>query len=135
MKNQVAFRVVNLAAAVSGGIPIEWQGREFASGPLIMALDPESEPGSGLLDYQERRARAEFRVLMHFPELARMLEEFGADAEFSVRSAVGCRAAPEFLPYARRIFALRSDFPRPNKQGSHRLAEEVRTSRHATFQR
>ncbi|HYZ87571.1 MAG TPA: hypothetical protein VE621_24360 [Bryobacteraceae bacterium] len=83
MKNQVAFRVVDLAAAVGDGIPIEWQGREFASGPLIMALDPDNEPSSGLLDYPERRACAEFRVLMHFPELARTLEELGADAEFS----------------------------------------------------
>ena len=83
MKNQIAFRVADLAAAVSDGIPIEWQGREFASGRLIMALDPDSEPSYGLLDYPERRACVEFRVLMHFPELARTLEELGADAEFS----------------------------------------------------
>ncbi len=48
-----------------------------------MALDPDGEPSHGLLDYPKRLACAEFRVLMHFPELARTLEELGADAEFS----------------------------------------------------
>ena len=81
--NQVLFRVANLDAAVPGGIPVEWRGREFSSGPLMMALDSEAGPSLGSLDYSERRARVEFRVTMAFPELARTLEDLGAAAEFS----------------------------------------------------
>jgi hypothetical protein len=83
LKNQVSFQVANLDAIVSDGIPVEWQGREFGSGPLMMTLDSEAGPSLGSLDYSERRARVEFHVRMTFPEFAQTLEQLGAAAEFS----------------------------------------------------
>jgi hypothetical protein len=62
---------------------VEWQGREFSSGPLVMTLDSEAGPSLGSLDYSERRAQVEFRVKMAFPEFARTLEDLGAAIDFS----------------------------------------------------
>jgi hypothetical protein len=83
LKNDVSFQVADLAAVVHDGIPVEWQGREFASGPLVMTLDPEAGPSVGSLNYSERRAQVEFRVRMTFPAFAQTLEDLGASAEFS----------------------------------------------------
>jgi hypothetical protein len=83
MQDQISFRVTSLAAVAADGVPVSWQGREFASGPLLIDLDPEAEPSCGLLDYPSRRARAEFHVQMRFPELAQTLEELGAAPEFT----------------------------------------------------
>ena len=83
MKNQLSFQVVHLAAAAPDGIPVEWQGREFASGPLMIHLDPDAGPSLGSLDYSQGRARVEFRVAMAFPEFAQTLTDLGVAAEFS----------------------------------------------------
>jgi hypothetical protein len=83
LRDQVSFQVANLDAVVAGGIPVEWQGREFASGPLRMTLDSEAGSSLGSLDYSERRARVEFRVTMAFPEFAQTLADLGAASEFS----------------------------------------------------
>ena len=83
MKNQVSFEVMNLAAVVPGGIPVQWQGREFSSGPLLMTLDSEAGASLGSLDYSDRRARVEFRVKMAFPEFAQTLEELGTARDFA----------------------------------------------------
>ena len=83
LKNQISFQVANLDAVVTGGIPVEWRGREFPSGPLMMTLDSEVGPSAGSLDYSERRAKVEFRVKLSFPEFAHTLKDLGAAAEFS----------------------------------------------------
>jgi hypothetical protein len=83
LKNQISFQVANLAAVVPEGIPVEWQGREFASGPLVMTLDAEAGASLGSIDYSERHARVEFRVVMTFPEFASTLEDLGGGSECS----------------------------------------------------
>ncbi|MBI3697172.1 MAG: hypothetical protein HY238_20345 [Acidobacteria bacterium] len=77
--NQVAFRVTALEAGVPEGVPIEWQGRELASGPLTIELDEDSQASRGALDYSRRRAQAEFHVRLKFPEFAAMLADLGID--------------------------------------------------------
>jgi hypothetical protein len=78
MLPKTEFRVTGLNACVPGGVPVVWQGRELASGPLTIEL--EDSPGNrGELDYEERRARAEFHVRLGFPELAATLGELGVD--------------------------------------------------------
>lgn len=76
------FHVSAFAACVPEGLTLEWRGREFASGPLILELDREADPGSshGVLDYDRRRASAEFHVQVTFPRFAGELEELGVDA-------------------------------------------------------
>lgn len=79
--DSIGFRIVALAASVPEGIPMEWQGRELASGPLTIELDESSqgEGNRGLLDYAQRRAQADFRVRITFPELTSALEDLGLD--------------------------------------------------------
>ena len=79
--DSIGFRIVALAASVPEGIPMEWQGRELASGPLTVELDESSqgEGNRGLLDYAQRRAQADFRVRITFPELTSALEDLGVD--------------------------------------------------------
>lgn len=79
--DSIGFRIVALAASVPEGIPMEWQGRELASGPLTIELDESSqgEGNRGLLDYAQRRAQADFRVRITFPELTSVLEDLGLD--------------------------------------------------------
>ena len=75
-EDRVAFQVTALEAGAPEGVPIEWQGREFASGPLAIELD---EGSRGVLDYSRRRAEAEFHVRLRFPEFAGTLAELGMD--------------------------------------------------------
>lgn len=83
MKDKILFQVAKLAAEAPEGVAIEWQGRHLASGPLKIELDEEAGPSQGSLDYGAAEAKAEFRVKMSFPELAREFSELGVDAEFS----------------------------------------------------
>ena len=75
----IGFRVIALEASVPEGIPMEWQGRVLACGPLTVELDESSqgEGNEGLLDYARRRAQADFRVRITFPELTSALEILG----------------------------------------------------------
>ena len=78
----LTFRVTGLSASVPEGVPVVWQGREMASGPLTIQL--EDHPGNGgELDYSERKARATFHVRMAFPELAGALSGLGVDPSFT----------------------------------------------------
>jgi hypothetical protein len=79
------FHVSNLIATVPEGLMIHWRGREFASGPLTVELDQDADPGRshGVLDYDRRRACAEFHVQVTFPQFASMLEELSVDAELT----------------------------------------------------
>jgi hypothetical protein len=60
----VNFKITSLAAQVDERVPFEWQGKEFDSGPLTVELDENASAGAnqGLLNYSERRARAEFHL-------------------------------------------------------------------------
>jgi len=78
----VTFDITKLGTTVAEGVLVEWQGREFNSGPLIIELD-EDRHGHGVLDYDRRRARAEFPVRLKFPEFADLLESLGADPELT----------------------------------------------------
>lgn len=75
---RVPFQVTQLTASVPQGVPIEWQGRTFSSGPLTVTLD-DSCRSLGVLDYEDRHAEAEFRIKMEFPEFADLLESLGVD--------------------------------------------------------
>jgi hypothetical protein len=74
----VPFQVTQLTASVPQGVPIEWQGRNFSSGPLNVTLD-EGGCSQGVLNYETRKAEAEFRVKLDFPEFADLLEGLGFD--------------------------------------------------------
>ncbi|HEV8130045.1 MAG TPA: hypothetical protein VGQ81_02245 [Acidobacteriota bacterium] len=83
--NRVAFQITRLVASVAEGVPVEWQGKKFNSGPLTIELD-ETAPGlanQGVLDYSRRHARAEFHLRLKFPEFAGMLESLGVDPELT----------------------------------------------------
>ena len=99
MKDQVAFRIVDLAATVPEGVPIEWEGREFSSGPLMIELDDTPAPGGneGVLDYNRRRARAEFHVRLRFPEWAAVLEVLGVDPALTQPARAVLRSEGEIL--------------------------------------
>jgi hypothetical protein len=81
----VKFRITNLLARVPESIALEWQGKEFDSGPLIIELDKNASitGNQGALDYFRSRARAEFQVRLMFPEFAATLEDLGLDPEFA----------------------------------------------------
>src|SRR5215469_3337223 len=84
-EDSVRFEVSRLDATVPEGVPVRWQGTEFNSGPLEIELDRDGDGrcGQGLLDYSRRRARAEFRIRLAFPELAATLESLGADSSLT----------------------------------------------------
>src|SRR6266700_1971196 len=79
----ITFRVSQLAATVPEGVSIEWQGREFNSGPLAIELDEDGPASIGLLDYSRDRAQADFHVRLAFPELASLLEALGVDPDMT----------------------------------------------------
>lgn len=81
----VKFRITNLFARVRESITLEWQGKEFDSGPLIIELDQNAlvTGNQGALDYSSNCARAEFQVRLLFPEFAATLEDLGLDPEFA----------------------------------------------------
>jgi hypothetical protein len=69
-----------------------WAGRKYNPGPVYIELDRKAGTGNaGLLDYHSRRARAEFHVLLSFPEFAMTLNELEADPELTrPLSAIVC---------------------------------------------
>jgi len=81
-QDHVSFQIVELYATVPEGLPLEWRGRELASGPLLLELD-ETSPGEsgnrGALDYSSRKAKVDFHVSLGFPELADLMEDLEAD--------------------------------------------------------
>jgi hypothetical protein len=80
----VNFTITGLAARVDESVPLEWQDKEFDSGPLTVELDESVPNGNqGELDYSQRHARAEFHLRIRFPELASTLESLGVDYEFT----------------------------------------------------
>ena len=49
----VTFQITKLAASVPEGVPVQWQGKEFDSGPLAIELDENAQQrgNQGVLDY------------------------------------------------------------------------------------
>jgi len=84
MENRLSFCVTGLSARVDEGVPIQWQGKQFDSGPLTIELD-ESVSGAscGVLDYSQQHATAEFHVVFRFPEFANLLESMSVAKEFT----------------------------------------------------
>jgi hypothetical protein len=80
----VNFAITELRAQVAEPLKVKWRGREFDLGPLDVELDSfAGNRNEGTLDYENRRARAEFHVLLRFPEFAETLEALGADPELT----------------------------------------------------
>jgi hypothetical protein len=77
--DRVAFRITKLAASIAEGVPLEWQGKELASGPLTIELDEDAQGNHGVLDYARGRAEADFRIRLEFPDLRSGLEDLGVD--------------------------------------------------------
>lgn len=76
MKSILPFSVTQLRASVPEGVPVEWQGQTFPSGPLTIEL---AGPSAGHLNYEQSQAAAEFQVSFAFPEFAATLDELGAN--------------------------------------------------------
>ena len=98
-KDVMTFQITKLAASVPEGVPVEWQGKEFDSGPLAIELDENAQGrgNQGVLDYCQRRARAEYHVRLKFPELAEMLESLGVDPELTQPVRAVLRSEGEIL--------------------------------------
>ena len=81
----VKFRITDLDARVRESIALEWQGKEFDSGRLLIELDRNASltGNQGTLDYSSSCARAEFQVRLMFPEFAATLEDLALDPEFA----------------------------------------------------
>ncbi len=81
----VRFKITGLAAHVTEGVEILWQGKGYNSGPLTVRLneDAAGSGNQGELNYSRGHARAEFHVRLEFPEFADMLETLGLDPELS----------------------------------------------------
>ena len=94
---RLRFQVTKLAATAPEGVAVKWQGREYTSGPLEIELDEEAPASEGLLDYNKRRARAEFHVRLKFPEFAGMLASLGVDPEMTRPVRAVLRSEGEIL--------------------------------------
>jgi hypothetical protein len=80
----VKFAITDLGARLAEKVSVQWEGKEFDPGPLDIALDHTAGTrNEGVLDYTARRARAEFHVLLTFPEFAGTLEVLGVDPELT----------------------------------------------------
>jgi hypothetical protein len=95
----VKFAITDLRARVDEALKVKWQDREFDAGPLEIELDSSAcDRNQGTLDYDKRRARAEFHVLLSFPEFAGMLEGLGADPQLTQPVRVVIHSEGEILP-------------------------------------
>jgi hypothetical protein len=80
MQELVKFTITDLQAQVADDFRVLWAGREYNPGPVYIELDCTAGTGNaGQLDYDSRRACAEFHVLISFPEFATTLNELEAD--------------------------------------------------------
>lgn len=95
----VSFAITDLQARVDEPLKATWRDREFDPGPLEIELDTSAVNGNhGTLDYDNRRAWAEFHVLLSFPEFAETLDALGADPELTRPARVVIRSEGEILP-------------------------------------
>ena len=104
MLSTIPFQVTRMAACVPAGVPLEWQGQTYSSGPLVLELDHD-ESSHGQLDYSAARAQAEFRVKLSFPEFSQTLRDLGADASLAEPIRATLRSEGPIL--ADHSFALR----------------------------
>jgi hypothetical protein len=84
-QDRISIKIIDLKATVPEGLPIEWEGMNFSSGPLIVDLDdaPEAPPAVGTLDYSQRLAEVDFPVRVRFPDFAGILEDMGVPTDFT----------------------------------------------------
>lgn len=82
MLSAIPFQVTRMAAHVPTGVPLEWQGQTYPSGPLVLELDLDYHSHCRL-DYGAWRAAAEFHVKLSFPEFAQTLRELGVDGSLA----------------------------------------------------
>lgn len=95
----VDFEITDLRARVEEALKVRWRDQEFDAGPLEIELDSSAgDRNRGTLDYDDRHARAEFHVLLSFPELADTLEGLGADPELTRPVRVVIRSEGDILP-------------------------------------
>lgn len=95
----VNFEITDLQARVEEALKVRWRDQEFDAGPLEIELDSSAgDRNRGTLDYDNRHARAEFHVLLSFPELADTLEGLGADPELTRPVRVVIRSEGDILP-------------------------------------
>jgi hypothetical protein len=95
----VNFAITDLQARVDEPLRVTWRDREFDPGPLEIEIDGSACNGNhGTLDYENRRARAEFHVLLSFPEFAETLAGLGADPELTRPARVVIHSEGEILP-------------------------------------
>ena len=75
------FEVINLDVTVQEDVRIRWQGRDIDSGRVTIKL---GRPGSaGTINYETGMVDVEFRVKIHFEELAEILNDMGAPPEIT----------------------------------------------------
>jgi len=95
----VNFAVTDLRARVEEPLKVTWRGREFDPGALEIELDTSAgSRNQGVLDYDSRRAQAEFHLLLSFPEFAETLQGLGADLELTRPARVVIHSEGEILP-------------------------------------
>jgi len=93
----VNFAISELQALVDEPLTVKWRDRDFDPGPVKIELD-RSCGSAGILDYDNRRAQAEFHVLLSFPEFAETLTALGADPELTQPARVVIHSQGEILP-------------------------------------
>jgi hypothetical protein len=94
------FRITDLTAGVAEGVVVEWQGREFNSGPVTVELDESAADtaNQGVLDYGRGRAQADFEVRLAFPEFSSLLEGLGVDPQLARPVRATIHSEGEILP-------------------------------------
>jgi hypothetical protein len=94
----VNFAITDLQARVDEPLKVTWRDRDFDPGPLKVELDSSAgNDNAGTLDFDNRRAQAEFHVLLSFPEFAEALEGLGADHELTQPARVVIHSEGEIL--------------------------------------
>ena len=98
MHDLVKFTITDLQARVADDFRIVWEGKELNPGPLNIELDRTAGGrNSGLLDYSSCQARAEFHVLLTFPEFANALDELGVAPELTQPVSAVIRSEGDIL--------------------------------------
>lgn len=108
----ISIKITDLKATVPEGLPVEWQGKTFSSGPLTIELDdaPEAPPAAGMLDYSQARAEVDFPVQIRFPDFAEMLDELGVETTLTEPIKAVIKSHGSILPDHRFALSGLSEF-------------------------
>jgi hypothetical protein len=126
-QDRISIKLADLKASVPGGLPIEWQGRTFSSGPLMIELDdaPEVPPAVGILDYSQARAAVDFPVQIRFPDFAEILEDLGVSTAFTEPIKGVIKSRGSILPDHRFALSGLSEFQPHALFSSDNLSAQV----------